>query len=289
MLFPLDKGRPYRCYNYTMLDTLEIFNQLREDFPEGVARKIATLMGRIYNELANTVTKTEFNELKEVVRELAEAQKRTEARVEELAEAQKNSEARLTRLEKTVEELAEAQKRTEKSLEEFKKTTEENFQRVWNSINELSEAQKRTEEEIRKLSSALNETRRQVGDITDTIGYTLENAAYKALPELLKRDYALTVKGRIKRGYLKDRRGKDVEVNILGEGVLKGKKVIIVGESKSRLSKKKIQEFINRRLKRLEGIYGDLFPVLVTHMISEPDVEEYAGSKGIALYYSYDF
>ena len=44
------------------------------------------------------VTKNEFNELKEIVHELAEAQKR--------------SEERLSRLEQTLIELAEAQKRT---------------------------------------------------------------------------------------------------------------------------------------------------------------------------------
>ncbi|MGQ9748920.1 MAG: hypothetical protein ACUVR9_04960, partial [Desulfosoma sp.] len=46
------------------------------------------------------VTREDFDDLKQVVRELAEAQKRTEARVEELAEAQKRTELRL-------EELAE--------------------------------------------------------------------------------------------------------------------------------------------------------------------------------------
>jgi len=46
------------------------------------------------------VTKTEFNELKEIVRELAEAQKRTEVRVEELVEAQKKTEQEIAKLAK---------------------------------------------------------------------------------------------------------------------------------------------------------------------------------------------
>ena len=45
-----------------------------------------------------SVTKTEFNELKEVVAELAEAQKRTEQRLNELAEAQKRTEEELRKL-----------------------------------------------------------------------------------------------------------------------------------------------------------------------------------------------
>ncbi len=62
-----------------------------------------------------SVTKTEFNELKEIVKELGK-------RVEELAEAQKRTEQRLN-------ELAEAQKRTEEELRklisEHRKTREQ--------------------------------------------------------------------------------------------------------------------------------------------------------------------
>jgi septal ring factor EnvC (AmiA/AmiB activator) len=48
--------------------------------------------------------------------ELAEAQRRTEQRVEELAEAQKRTEGRLTRLDVAMAELAEAHKEMEKAL-----------------------------------------------------------------------------------------------------------------------------------------------------------------------------
>jgi hypothetical protein len=66
--------------------------------------------------------------------------------------------------------------------------------------------------------------------------------------------------------------------------------VVIVGESKSQLSKNKVDEFVQRKLKRLEGVFVvEMFPVLVTYMISEPDVEEYTKAQGIALYYSFDF
>ena len=106
-----------------MIDTLKIFTELKKTMEPSAAQKIAEVMGMVYEELRNTVTKDEFNELKEVVRDLAEAQKRTEQRVEELAEAQKRTEQR-------VEELVEAQKRTEQRVEE------------------LAEAQKRTEQRV---------------------------------------------------------------------------------------------------------------------------------------------
>ena len=90
------------------------------------------ILEEIERQREETVTKKEFNELKEIVRELAEAQKRTEQRVEELAQAQKQTEIRLTRLEKVVEELAQAQKQTEIRLT-----------RVEKAIEELAQAQKR--------------------------------------------------------------------------------------------------------------------------------------------------
>ncbi|MEW6609623.1 MAG: DUF3782 domain-containing protein [bacterium] len=109
------------------------------------------------DEIANTVKKEDFNELKGIVRELAtaqkrteikveelaEAQKRTEIKVEELADAQKKSEGRLTKLEIAVEELAETQKKTEQTMME-------GFNCLSKRIDELAQCQKKTEEEMRE-------------------------------------------------------------------------------------------------------------------------------------------
>jgi hypothetical protein len=78
-----------------------------------------------------------------------------------------------------------------------------------------------------------------------------------------------------------------LEVNIFGAANQAGKRVQVIGEAKSQLSKSKIDEFIRKKLKRLEGAYPSLFPVLVTYMTADPDVEEYANHQGIHLYYSY--
>ncbi|MFP4259374.1 MAG: hypothetical protein ACLFRE_10250, partial [Desulfovermiculus sp.] len=59
------------------------------------------ILEEIERQSQERVTKVEFRELKEAVQELAQAQSRTEARLEELAQAQARTEAR-------VEELAQA-------------------------------------------------------------------------------------------------------------------------------------------------------------------------------------
>ena len=114
----------------------------------------------------------------------------------------------------------------------------------------LADAQQRTEQSLQKLIEEHRETRKQVGGLATTVGYTLEDKAYKALPQLLQRDFGLLVQGRLKRGYLKDKQGNELEVNIIGQALQNGKPVTIIGESKSQLSKPKIDKFIQKRLER---------------------------------------
>jgi hypothetical protein len=79
-----------------------------------------------------------------------------------------------------------------------------------------------------------------------------------------------------------------LEVNIFGTAERDGEEVVIVGESKSQLSKNDVDRFLRRTIDVLRGLYPQILPLLVTHMTSEPDVEEYARSLGVALYYSYE-
>lgn len=216
---------------------------------------------------------------------LAEAQQRTEVRVEQLAEAQQRTEQRL-------EELAQAQQRTEARVEQLAEAQQRTEQR----LEELAQAQQRTEEKLQSLTEkvedlvdVVGDVKRQVGGLSMTVGYRLEDLAYRALPDLLARDYGITLQERLTRGYVVDDRGRVMEVNILGKAQRNGQAVTIVGESKAQLSKNDVDQFIRRRLERLRGVYSEVFPILVTYMISEPDVEEYVQDKEIALYYSYDF
>ncbi|MHA1279762.1 MAG: hypothetical protein ACTSQ8_21370, partial [Candidatus Helarchaeota archaeon] len=80
--------------------------------------------------------------------ELAEAQKRTEERVEELAEAQKQTDTHLVKLDMSIDKLAEAQKQTNLS--------------------------------VTRLSQA-------VGALSDTIGYGLEDVAKVVVPSVLEK------------------------------------------------------------------------------------------------------
>ncbi|CUS91361.1 hypothetical protein JGI13_01963 [Candidatus Kryptonium thompsonii] len=299
----------------------EAINQLAEAQRKTEARvnELAEAQKRTEERLNafEKATEENFKRVWEAINQLAEAQRRTEERlnalaqrVEELAEAQRKTEAR-------VNELAEAQRRTEERLDAFEKATEENFKRVWEAINQLAEAQRRTEERVNELAEAQKRTeerleslakrveqlteevraivgeirdlKKRFGDLSDAVGFGLEDRAFKSLPKLLKRDYGIEVEGRLLRRFVKDAKGRDIEVNIFGKGTKDGVQITIIGECKSQLSKNNVISFIEDRLARFEGVYENIFPVIVTYMISEPDVEDFVREKGIALYYSYDF
>src|SRR5713226_3734896 len=113
----------------------EIIQRLPEEWRMTMLELVEVVEKDLRDQLA--VRRQDIDELRAVVRELAEAQKRTEQRVEELAEAPKRTEQR-------VEEWAEAQKRTEQRVEELAEAQKRTEQRV----EELAEAQKRTEQRV---------------------------------------------------------------------------------------------------------------------------------------------
>jgi hypothetical protein len=161
------------------MNTFKLYEQLKAAFPKESAEALAHVLSELTEEIQNTVTKQDFAELKAVVRDLAEAQKRTESRIEELAEAQKRTEERLgvltarvdslaeaqKRTETRVEELAEAQKRTETRVEELAAAQKRTEQRV----EELAQAQKRTEQRVEELAEAQKRTEERLGVLTDRV------------------------------------------------------------------------------------------------------------------------
>ncbi|MDW7998171.1 MAG: hypothetical protein RMI30_01765 [Thermodesulfovibrio sp.] len=280
-----------------MLFTVEVIEELQKVEPQlrdvfiKVFKAIEKTIGEVVKREDFIELKREVQTLATFVKELAEAQKRTEERVSrletalaELAEAQK-------RTEEKVNELAEAQKRTEErvnELAEAQKRTEERVSRLETALAELAEAQKRTEKAIEELTHALKETRQMVGNLSDTVGYTLEDRAMKALPAILFERFGIKIKGRLIRKYIQYN-GKYNEINIYGEGERQGQKITVIGEAKSRLSKSNIDNLIKLidRLQRKGLISGEIFPIVVTYTVT-PEAEQYSFSKGVHVIWSYE-
>ncbi len=143
-----------------MSTSTEIKKKFEAVFDKEQATVLTEVIMDSYSELVKT---SDFNELKEIVRDigikvgaLTDAQKKTEIKVEELAEAQKESQREIGRLDKSLQALAEAQKRTEIS------------------INKLVGRDEAIEERLEGISHS--------------VGYSLEDKAFKALPPILEKE-----------------------------------------------------------------------------------------------------
>jgi hypothetical protein len=87
-----------------MLDTLRVYEDLAQDLEPTAARKIAALVGKVYDDLSQAVTKADLHEVREVLAELAQAEQRTEARLEQLAQAQQRTEVEIRALARGLKE-----------------------------------------------------------------------------------------------------------------------------------------------------------------------------------------
>ncbi|MCS7065618.1 MAG: hypothetical protein NZL85_05015, partial [Fimbriimonadales bacterium] len=194
-------------------------------------------------------------------------------------------------------ELAEQRRHFDEQLAEQRRYTDEQFELL---RAELAEQRRRSDEQFELLRAELAEQRRhtdaqfeqlrqQLGGLSMTVGYALEDLAYYYLPELLQRDYGIEIVEGLTRTFVQDQKGYYVEVNIWGEARQDGRTLQIIGEAKSQLSKRTIDQFIKARVERLGKLYPNLFPVMVAFMVSEPDVFEYARQKGVTIYLSYQF
>ncbi len=228
------------------------------------------IMKGIEKAIGDVVTRRDFLELSDKVDRITNA-------VEELAEAQRKSEERLSRVEEALFKLAEAQKRTEERLNRLEEVVEK-----------LAEAQKRTEERLNELIEEHSTTREQLGSLTHTVGYFLENEAYRYLPKLLMKDFGITVEGSLIRDYIEVSPNKYEEINIIGKGRKNGNEVMILGEAKTQLKKSHIDKFISL-VKKIDKFYPfDKILICVTHQTS-PLVRDYANKKGVKIYFSYQF
>ncbi|MGH9842170.1 MAG: hypothetical protein ACREEM_25745, partial [Blastocatellia bacterium] len=175
-----------------------------------------------------------------------------------------------------VEELAEAQKRTEVRVEE------------------LAGAQTRTEEEIRKLTishiqleKTVGAMRQDIGGVANTIGYMLENEAYRHLPKLLAAQHNIHLSSRIIRQQI----GAE-EINFLAEGKRGKTPILIVGEAKSKLAPKHLTQ-LKRKVEEVAAHHPaaknrEIVPVMVVHFAREKELQT-ASHQGVIVVQSFEW
>jgi DNA repair exonuclease SbcCD ATPase subunit len=226
------------------------------------------------------VTHEDFSALRESVRDLVEAQRRTEESVRSLAEAQRRTDERLDGLTQQMQALAEAQRRTDERLDgltqqmqalaEAQRRTDERLDGLTQQMQALAEAQRRTDESMKALAEAqkglaaamqelalaqvrtdksLQQLEIQVGKLSDSIGFGLEDVAKLMLPDYLSRRFGIPIIELDRKFFSADE--ELIEIDLYGEGKHDGQEVVVVAESKARIYEAEVKRFA-RQLKSIE-------------------------------------
>jgi hypothetical protein len=175
--------------------------RLKDSFTEQQADLLAHVVVEAH---ADYVTRGDFQALTSVVRELAEAQQRTEVRMEELAVAQRG--------------LATAQERTEARMEE------------------LAEAQ-------REFTWAMRDTRKQLGGLSQSVGYGLEAYAMERIPKILTKELPFVEDSSGPEQFASPT-GKPADIDVVVRGTLAGRPVVFLCEVKTNISPREVRRFL---------------------------------------------
>ena len=147
-------------------------------------------------ELRRLVLTDELLKLPEMVKELVEAQRRTEEKLENLtdrvnalAEAQRRTEERIDTLAEKLESLTA---RVD-ALAEAQRKTEERLESLTARVDALAEAQRRTEEELRKLISRVDILTKDVSELKgDSLERRYRERAHAYFSQLIRRSHTLS-------------------------------------------------------------------------------------------------
>jgi len=201
------------------------------------ATVLAIAMYDTYNSL---VKADDFNELKEIVRDLAQEQRA----------------------------LAQAQ-------------------------HELTLAQRDTDARLGKLIDVVSNLAQEMGGLSRSVSYSLENEAYRQLPAYLEAEYGIVLEERMVRTEIG---GEEIDLFALGQR--DGAPIVLVGETKLQLDRRRggrdatVQ--VLAQLARKVDVVQPLYPerevvrLLVTHY-ARPAVHAEAQKQGVIIVQSFEW
>ncbi len=230
----------------------EILALLRRAFKEAEAQTLLVALERIATWRTELVTRQDFQELQGLVAQLVEGQRVLQEAVARLAEAQARTEERVGRLEAVVAELTEGQRALQ------------------SAVAKLAEAQARTEATLQMLAQ-------QVGRLSETIGFTLEDLAREVTPAYLAQHYGIHVPELGRRFFVVD--GEEVEVDFYGEGRRDGETVAVIGEVRSRIYGRDVEAAVRQVGRLVPQVAGTPVTVLFGFVI-HPSAREVASQLG---------
>ncbi len=245
-----------------MADRNLMVKQLTTVFEENQAEVLAEV---IYDSYNNLVRRDDFNELKEIVRNIAETQDRTDQHLAELADAQKRTEQR-------VEDLGKAQQRTEQRVEELAEAQQR-----------TEEAQQRTETAQQRTELAVQRLAREVGGLSNRLGGDLEDVAAIVIEDTLHREFGWEV-DELSRSW-QEWEGVQIEVDVFGKAEdpsRPGLQLWIVGEVKFNMTQRDVNRFGQLVARASNSLDGEVVPVCFCYRI-RPQVQKVLKEEGYNL------
>ena len=234
------------------------------------------------------------------LRALTEAHARLEDRVggvegalERLAEAQARTDGKIEQLVKAQTQMVEVQAHTDREVAELRKRTEERFQRLEESgerleraVEELTSSGERLERAVEELTRSHASVRTEVGALSGTFGFTLEDVARTVLPIWLDRHEQITVTT-LEREFLRTAQGEE-EVDLFAAVKSGEEDVVVIGEVKSRLGDRDVDR-LRAKLERVRPSLGKkrVLPLLFGFVV-HPTARERGTALGIRVVASYD-
>ncbi|NJO14357.1 MAG: hypothetical protein HC877_00990 [Thioploca sp.] len=285
-----------------------------------------TILDEIEQHREISVTKTEFNELKGIVKELgqttkalAQAQYRTEQRLINLVEAQNRTDQRWTEaqaridqrlasLAQTQEELAQAQKGVMKAIGELtqaQQQTEQEVTKLSRSLGELTQAQQQTKQQVTKLSCSLEDliqvqkqTEQEIAELSRSakgtrtqVGGLARSMSY-ALENEAYRQLPIYLKDHyqieITEQFIRTVIGGE-EINLFAKATCHTEPLLVVGETVLRLDDRaKIGQLGKNVQVVATQFHQPVFPLIVTHF-ANPAMLEQAREQGVLVVQSFEW
>ncbi|MEM4280932.1 MAG: hypothetical protein QW470_00950 [Candidatus Caldarchaeum sp.] len=278
----------------------EILKLLKED--EEFRYAVAGLIGleetlRRLDKLDQRMTELHEQQIKlwEEVRNLRESQEKLWEEIRSLREGQEKlwEEVRSLREgeNKLWEEVKSLREGQEKLWENQNKLWE-GQNRLWEEVRSLREGQNRLEESMIRLQDAValltqahRELAKQVGALSETIGFGLEDIAKVVVPGWLQRHEGIVMAEEFVRRWITVN-GEEIEVNLYGEGEKNGRKLVIVGEAKSRIYRREVEAFDAWAERVAVSVGGEVYKFMFGYLI-HPSAEEEGKKRKITLIASY--
>jgi hypothetical protein len=169
------------------------------------------------------------------------------------------------------------------------KVTREDFDALRAVVEELARSQRDLAAAQARTEDALRDLARHVGKLGETIGFGSEDIAHVVLPGYLERHHGIKLEGPLgdeldRKFFITD--GWPVEVNLYGEGLRDGQKVVILGEAKARIGGSEVHKFA-QEIKKVEPLVeGEIWRVMFGYRI-HPTAREAAQEHHILLVASY--